>query len=48
MQSNCKEYYEKEIARLKTEVENLQAVNEEIKHNSFVVQNKNRELESSD
>jgi hypothetical protein len=40
MQSNCQDYYEREIKRLRAEVENLQANQEELKHNNFQLQNK--------
>ena len=48
MQSNCQEYYEREIKRLRGEVETLQGNQEELKHNNFVLQNKCKELESSE
>jgi hypothetical protein len=36
------------MTRLKSEVEALQGVNEEVKHNSFVSINRAKELEATD
>ena len=41
------EYYQKEINRLRVEVERLQEENEENKHKYFVAENSKREMEST-